>query len=43
MQLKKIETAIQMWVQVWARKRSRVANSTGELRALDTENASKQQ
>ena len=43
--IKKIENAIQMRVrvQVRARKFSSMANSTGELGAPDTENASKQQ
>ena len=39
----KIENVIQMQVRARARKISSVANSTGELGALDTENASKQQ
>ena len=39
----KIENAIQMRVWVQARKLSSMANSTGELGAPDTENASKQQ
>ena len=32
-----------VWVRVWTRKLSSVANSMGERRALDTENTSKQQ
>ena len=41
----KIENVIQMRVRVWVRaqKFSSLANSTGELGALETENASKQQ
>ena len=41
--IEKIETAIQKRVWVRARKLSSRANSTGELRAPDTENVSKQQ
>ena len=43
--IEKIENAIQMRVRVRVRARnlSSVANSTGKLGALDTENASKQQ
>ena len=41
----KIENVNQMWAQAWvqAQKFCSVANSTGKLGALDTENASKQQ
>ena len=41
--IEKIENAIQMRVQVRARKNSSVVNSTGKLGAPDTENVSKQQ
>ena len=41
--IEKIENAIQMWVQVQARKNSSMVNSMGKLGALDTKNASKQQ
>ena len=43
--IEKSKNAIQMRVRVWVRaqKLSSVANSMGELGALDTKNASKQQ